>query len=147
MLEIFKKVTHKDNLALGPILLVCSKWYNLAVNSPSLWAAICLNFQDTPSTAEFRRRTQYVKSAIRNSKEAPLDIDLAFPCHIHLANTMLENLLDPDDSNNRPYGERSEGLRNWVREAIDYDPEGLPMYRDVSQGLSQFMVTLAGSSG
>jgi hypothetical protein len=153
LLEIFKQVTCEDSLALGPILLVCSKWYNLTVNSPSLWATVCLSFQSALSAAEIRRRTRYVKSVMRNSNEAPLDIDLTLPYKYHLVETMLDKLFVADDSSDDSDdersndGERSDNLYNWLGEAIDNDPEDLLLYKDVSEGLSRFMGALAGSGG
>jgi hypothetical protein len=64
MVEIFKWVTVFDSLNIGPIFWVCRKWYQLAVNSPSLWATISLDFYDTHTATTIKHRTQYAEAAI-----------------------------------------------------------------------------------
>jgi hypothetical protein len=150
MLDIFKKATLHNSLTLGPILRVCRRWYNLVINSPSLWATISLSLRNVPTTAGIRRRIQYAESAIRNSKEAPLDFDLSLPFAFSLVETMVDKLVGTDDpfyDSDDSDDERLEDMYKWVEEAINNDQEGLPLYEDINEGVSHFMATLAGSTG
>jgi hypothetical protein len=145
MLEIFKEASREDSLALGPILRVCRKWYNLAINSPSLWAVISLDLRINPNAVGIQRRMRFVESAIRSSKTALLDIDLTLPQEYNFVNDMVYKMLgieDPGDEDGY-----SITIYRWLKAAFDRDPEGLPLYEELIEAISQFMTMLAGSKG
>jgi hypothetical protein len=147
MLDIFKNARYHNSLALGPILRVCRKWYNLVINSPSLWATISLEFQSASHTVGIQRRIQYAESAIRNSKAAPLDIDLTLPQVDSLIRNMIDKLIDTGDQEYDSDDARSVEIYHWLWGGIDNDCQGLPLYADISSGLCQFMAMLAGPNG
>jgi hypothetical protein len=135
MLEIFKEAAPENSLALGPILRVCKKWYRLAVGSPSLWTTISIYFQSTPHVIGIRRGTQYLESAIRYSKAAPLDFDLILPQELNLVGKMVTGLFNAIDRSEDPEDTRSDNVYEWLQGAIERDCEGLLFHEELIEAV------------
>jgi hypothetical protein len=88
-----------------------------------------------------------VESAIRYSKEAPLDVDLALPQEVEFIEKIVSNLLVPTEQSYRFNDERYERLLVWIEEAFNANPDGLPLCEDATEALSRFMTTFVGSQG
>jgi hypothetical protein len=58
-----------DPLVLGAIMLVCSRWREIAVDTPALWSRITVDEHNSVEAA--RRR-------VARSKDTPLDVRLSF---------------------------------------------------------------------
>jgi hypothetical protein len=74
---IFAELVKMEPKAIGPILLVSHRWYEIVSQTPSLWTTIHLTFG--LNLESIRLETQYVQSAIRNSEGRPLDVSISFP--------------------------------------------------------------------
>lgn len=149
MVAIFREATDIQYLALGPILLVCRKWYQLAINSPSLWNTISLFFQDKPSSTAINCGLRYVESALQYSQQVPLDIDLYLPCQTDVVDYLTRRFLGilEDDSRDPLIQERFMKLYDWIDAGIMSDSDNMVFYHDIANGLSQLMATLAGLNG
>lgn len=152
ILEIFRFATCHNSLALGPILMVCRKRYRIAINSPSLFANITINFGTSVRDIVVERRTNYLESAIRRSKRVPLNVDLTLP-------TKGQLIVDMGLTDLGMIRDDVEDVSNWefhleVYLQIEDEVPTNPAYsafrdflQDTNEGLLIFMSTLAGPNG
>lgn len=74
---IFMELAQEELMAIDPILFVCKRWKDIAINSAALWRRIKLSLAG--SEAGIERQTQHIKRALRYSKSASLDITIQTP--------------------------------------------------------------------
>ncbi|KAF8550062.1 hypothetical protein OG21DRAFT_1469249 [Imleria badia] len=74
----------QDSLLVSSLMLVCRYWRDVVVNSPELWATICISPHDSLQKA--RRR-------LARSKSVPLDITVNFTPRSDNATGLMENII------------------------------------------------------
>ena len=74
----------QDSLLVSSLMLVCRYWRDVVINSPELWATICITPHDTLEKA--RRK-------LARSKSVPLDITVDFPPRAENASGITENII------------------------------------------------------
>ncbi|KIK91637.1 hypothetical protein PAXRUDRAFT_13684 [Paxillus rubicundulus Ve08.2h10] len=74
----------EDPLLVSSLMLVCRFWRDVAINTPELWANICVSPHDSLDKA--RRR-------LARSKSVPLDITVNFSPRVENATGVMENIV------------------------------------------------------
>ena len=74
----------QDSLLVSSLMLVCRYWRDVVVDSPELWATICISPHDSLQKA--RRR-------LARSKSVPLDITVNFTPRADNATGVMENII------------------------------------------------------
>jgi hypothetical protein len=74
----------EDPLLVSSLMLVCRFWRDVAINTPELWATICVSPHDSLEKA--RRR-------LARSKSVPLDITVNFSPRVENATGVMENIV------------------------------------------------------
>jgi hypothetical protein len=75
LVEIFQIYLNPNRRYIRTLLLVCKKWYELVINTPSLWNRIDLSFPE-PSFDRPFGLIPYVQACKQRSRSLKLEIDL-----------------------------------------------------------------------
>jgi hypothetical protein len=135
LVEIFQIYLTTNHRHIRRLLLVCKKWYNLVMNTPSLWNRIDVRFSE-PSTGRSLHFIPYVQACKQRSENLKLEVTLDLEAvgdvedyhtgviwsHIHgeCADCLLEGL-NPHYSHQSEcsiYEQRKEEVINTVRELV-----------------------------
>lgn len=74
----------QDSLLVSSLMLVCRYWRDVVVNSPELWANICISPHDS---------LQKARRKLARSKSVPLDITVNFTPRAENATGVMENII------------------------------------------------------
>lgn len=74
----------QDSLLVSNLMLVCRYWRDVIINSPELWATICISPHDS---------LQKARRKLARSKSVPLDITVNFPPRAENATGVMENII------------------------------------------------------
>jgi hypothetical protein len=75
--SIFLDLVRGESIAIAPILLVCRRWHDIAVNSPLLWCNLCITFP--VDIHQIDRIDNYIKMAFIYSQITPMHISITIP--------------------------------------------------------------------
>jgi hypothetical protein len=101
LVEIFRMYLTPRHQHIGTLLLVCKKWYELIMKTPSLWNCIDLYFDGPPEVDEPLCLVPYVEACKQRSENLKLDINLdlkmignAKAYHISVLESVLDECSD-----------------------------------------------------
>ncbi|KIM26419.1 hypothetical protein M408DRAFT_330596 [Serendipita vermifera MAFF 305830] len=133
LVAIFKVLIEPSPTLIGPLLLVSRFWHHVAVTTPSMWSRI---HSQPHSPDEVRRDTEYVRAAVKNSCNLPLDVTIDLQSLEYKpppAKSSSKKLLTPT---------ADEDPENGVTSVIDGKQEN-----DTEQLLSELFGALVGEDG
>lgn len=144
LLQVFSWLALDDPLNLGPILLICKYWKNVAYNSPTLWAGFSIRMK--PDAAAIHRQSQFVESAVTFSRKVPLDIELHLPKPLDLWSHLACKMLSISQPRNNKDEEDCARIERWLH-TNHRDTYPLVFYRSIDDAVSDHIKALTGEEG